>query len=334
VALALVTSCGQRGPAPSAVVRAYFNAYNSGDGQTMCDNFTPQLRSWFEREVAKNFFGRDPSCAAAAVGMIRYVEDAGFAKFKHLEVLSTEEHVDGAVAEVDVRARYRYKASNDNPENPINEDKIYLVRHGGRWLITKPGAVYFETQSASSPPSSMTDPPIPGKGSSTAAPQPPARFECSTKLVGDVTDKASGAPASLDIRRAWASVNSDGSECLGFAFASQPRPGTELYLEIMVEAKSGGQLGVEPYIRIGAGGSIYGLDELPPGSQAGWRDGELLLRWPAPKDAVPGQPFSLRAETKSLQIWEPMIKHPISMDSEDTFEADFGLYKAESNHSS
>jgi hypothetical protein len=316
-------SLAKKKRSPASVVRTYFNAYNKRDGKTMCRNFTPDLRNWFEQRVARLFTGQKYPCRKAAVGMIGYVEDAGFPEFKSVKVLSTKTHIHGSTAVVDVRARYRYK---DPDGRPIGTDKIYLFKKRGRWLIAKPGAVYFLSQSASNAPPSIVDPPIPDKGSHKPAPQPSAHFTCDTTLLGNKGDPAN-TPKSIDIRRVWVSSNSDGGYCLGFEFAARPRPGTELDLDISVDAESGGGLGSSPGIRIGKGGKIYGFaggDALGERAQAGWSNGQLVFRLPAWEGAAHVQHIEVEATTSSFQFWEPEIKHPMSARVSDRFWEEFG----------
>jgi uncharacterized protein YchJ len=315
--LVVAPACGEKkGPPPSAVVRAYFNAYNTHNGKVMCDNFTPELRSWLLRTAGKMAEPSNPPCSVAAIGLIGGFHELDMPIFKHLKVLSAEQQIQDSSAVVDVTARYHF-----DTEDTTGHDKIYLTRRNGRWLIEKPGAVYYITMSANGPPSSMVDPPIPDKGAGDPAPQPVADFNCGPKLLGDVPNDEENkfrAASSLDITRVAAYANSDGSACIVFSFRSPPLPGTELSLQINEDAS---------VIRIGAGGRFYGLDTLVLGSRAGWKDGKLELLWAVPKGAGKNPPFSFEVQTQSLQTSEPEIKHPFDPQgdaAEGMFEGNFG----------
>jgi hypothetical protein len=307
------------------VARAYVEDYNRRDGDAMCAAFTDELRDWFERLP---WFPRDASCAKIAPAAIGYGEESDTPTFERLEILSVRPHVSGRSARVEVEARYRYDAY-PKPLAQVFTDEIHLLERGGRWEVAKPGGVYFLTRSAYSPPASMLDPPIADAEAHEPAPQPHASFACGGRTVEVVHDAAGDAPAPLDLRRASASVNDDGSVCLRFAFAEPPRPGTALELEVSQPVPgSHGTIALSDLsVRIGSRGRIYLSLARNPQAEAsrrfgaGWDDGQLELLWRHPRYPVDGaRSVRLGGETKTLQVWEPLVRDPMLGTGDEPWE--------------
>jgi len=315
VLLGVTAGCGgsARGSADAAkVARAYVEDYNRRDGEAMCAAFTGALRDWFERVAA---FRPGLRCPRIVAGMIGYGEESDTPTFRRLEVLSVHPHVSGRSARVEVEARYHYEAY-PKPLASVFTDEIYLLDRGGRWQVSKPGAVYFLTQSAYSSPASVLDPPLGDAEAHKAAPQPAAPFRCNPERKPVMEDPAGDAPRGLDLRAASASVNDGGTVCLRFSFVGPPRPGTDLEVQIEQPAHLPTSTTTtrltDLSMRIGSRGRFYfTVNGSPDASRlfaAGWRNGRLELLWKQPERG----PVRFTASTKTLQPWEPLVHHPMT----------------------
>lgn len=303
-------------PAEAArVARTYVQAYNRRDGKTMCSQFSTELRDWFIRLPGLR---GSPSCPKSAAARIGYGEESDTPIFQRLTILGAAPTVSGEEAQVTIRARYLFKKFR-KPLTRVVTDKIYLANRDGAWRIVKPGGVWFFTQSAYNIPDSTLDPPILDAEAHQPAPQVTASFECAEPERNVVTDNAGDAPASLDVRRASATFNADGSVCARIAFQSAPRPGTSVNLQFEQRKASDARIWVtEASVRLGSGGDLhltYRRHENQDVSRflrAGWADGELCVLWLAQNGPVSG-PFTLRygGTTKTFQFWEPLIKSPM-----------------------
>lgn len=303
-------------PAHAATVaRTYVQAYNRRDGKTMCSQFSSELRDWF---VHLPGLRSSPSCAKIAAGRIGYGEESDTPTFQRLTILSATPTVTGEQAQVTIRARYRFK-KYPRPFSQVLTDQIYLANRNGSWRIVKPGGVWFFTQSAYNIPENTLDPPVSDAEAHQPAPQLPASFECAASQGNVINDAVGDAPASLDVRRATATFNTDGSLCVRIAFQAPPHPGTNVNLQFEQGQPNDPRISItEASVRVGSGGQIhitYRRHEKQVASrwfQAGWVDGELRVLWLAQKGPVAG-PFTLRysGTTSTFQFWEPLIKDPM-----------------------
>jgi hypothetical protein len=297
------------------VARTYVQAYNRRDGKTMCSQFSSELRDWF---VHLPGLRGSPSCAKMAAGRIGYGEESDTPIFQRLTILSATPTVTGEQARVTIRARYRFK-KYPKPFSHVVTDQIYLANRSGSWRVVKPGGVWFFTQSAYNIPENTLDPPISDAEAHQPAPQLPASFECEAAPGNVINDAVGDAPASLDVRRATATFNNDGSVCVRIAFQSPPYPGTTVDLGFEQRKSNDPRISLtEASIRVGSGGQLhltYKRHEKQDASrwfQAGWVDGELRVLWFAQKGSV-RSPFTLRygGATRTFQFWEPLINDPM-----------------------
>lgn len=297
------------------VARTYVQAYNKRDGKTMCSQFSSELRNWF---VHLPGLRGSPSCAKVAAGRIGYGEESDTPIFQRLTILSATPTVAGEQAQVTIRARYRFK-KYPKPFSQVVTDKIYLANRDGSWRVVKPGGVWFFTQSAYNIPDNTLDPPISDAEAHQPAPQLPASFECAEPQANVINDTVGDAPASLDVRRATATFNTDGSVCVRIAFQSAPHPGTKVGLQFEQRKPNDPRISVtEASVRVGSGGQIHltyrGHEKQDPSRwfRAGWVDGELRVLWLAQNGPV-ARPFTLRygGTTSTFQFWEPLIQDPM-----------------------
>jgi hypothetical protein len=70
---------------PAAVARAYYGAYNTKDGRTMCRVFTSELNHWFTHMPG---IRQNLTCAKVAPAFIGYGEESDTPLFRHLKILS------------------------------------------------------------------------------------------------------------------------------------------------------------------------------------------------------------------------------------------------------
>ena len=313
IAAACVAMTGRAaGGDAASVARAYYGAYNTKDGKAMCRLFTPELSHWFT-----HLPGLRPnlSCPRIAAGFIGYGEESDTPLFRRLNILSVAQKVDGDTAQVTVKARFHYKHF-PKPVATVFTDRLYFVKRGSAWQLVKPGGVWFLTMSAYNTPETMLDPPLTDDEAHTAAPQPPAAFDCTGRSAASLNDPARDAPASLDVRRASATVEADGSVCVRIAFDSPPLPGTVVSLRTEEHVPNARTYHVtEGSLRVGHGGALSSsLKEF----RAGWRDGELYVRFAV--SARGTYALQLGGSTKTLQLWEPLVHNPLRGGGSDPTE--------------
>lgn len=304
---------------PGAIARTYYGAYNTKDGKTMCRLFTPELSNWFAHLPGLR---ANLGCARAAAAFIGYGEESDTPLFHRLRILSVTQAVDGDEARVTVKARFNYKHF-PKPVSTVFTDRLYFSRRGSSWQLVKPGGVWFLTMSAYNTPETMLDPPITDDEAHTAAPQPSAAFDCAGKPAGTVNDAAHDAPAPLDVRRAVATIEADGSVCVRISFETAPRPGSALKLRAEQHAPGQRRFFVtDGSVRIGHGGR---LDSSLKAFRGGWRDGDLYVRFAVP--ARGSYTLQFGGSTKTLQMFEPLVHNPLlggGSDPIDGFGDSFG----------
>lgn len=132
-------------------VRDYIAAVNSRDGERVCRLLAPGA----EREL-------DPpkqrgGCAPTLSASIGYADPRGFPVWKRTRIVHFVSVVpsDGSGrATVEVRHRFA-----DRPTPSIEDDVIYLVRRGNRWLIAKPSSTLYRAIGVAEIPLSALQPP-------------------------------------------------------------------------------------------------------------------------------------------------------------------------------
>jgi hypothetical protein len=305
----------------AAVARAYVQAYSRRDGKAICAASSPELRRWFV-SLFRKITRRSASCPRAATAFIGQIDEGGQPVFQRLEVLAARTSPADEFTRVTVATRYHYK-DYPKPTSSVLTDQIYLVRRPSGWQVVKPGAVFFDTNSVLGSPMSLDDPPITDAEAHKPAPQPRASFPCASIPVSVVSDAAGDAPSAFDVRRATASVNPDGSVCFTFTFGGRPQPGTTLALDIKQPVTGGVYLTVVS-VNIGHRGRLdfllHASKAEPNRFRGGWIDGRLEVLWLAQKGPRDGHhPLRFDGSTRTLQEYEPLIRHPAKLIPGDRF---------------
>jgi hypothetical protein len=311
-AVSVATAGRAAGGDPAAAARSYYRAYNTKDGRTMCRLFTSELNHWFAHMpgVRPNL-----GCAKIATAFIGYGEESDTPLFTHVKVLSVAQRVDGDSARVTVKARFDYKHFPE-PVSTVFVDRLHLVKRGGSWQVAKPGGVWFLSASAYQTPETMLDPPLTDAEAHSPAPQPDAAFDCTGKLAGSLADPAGDAPASLDVRRVDATIESNDSICLRIAFEAPPLPGTVLKLRTEGHTSSSTRFHVaDGSVRIGHEGRLYSSLK---SFRGGWRNGQLYVRFAASSSGSHTPQFG--GTTKTLQFWEPFVEGPLLGRGDDPYD--------------
>jgi hypothetical protein len=316
LALLPLAGCGSGSPDPAATARSYVGAYDARDGRAICALFVPELRQWLTRA-----YGHRAGCARLLRAFIGYGEESDTPTFEHLRIGRVAAAASGSTAVVRVVERYRFH--NPSTIGPRTErlgftDTIYLVRRGGRWLVAKPGGVWFLTQSAYQIPPTVRDPPVVDPEAHAAAPRPRARFRCAGRPVLDVHDPQD-APPRLDVRRVRMLLEPSGDVCFLVALRAPPLPATVLSLHVELPVRYDPHGGSDVYdlgVRIGHLGVVRSgsLTRVRAPTSAGWIGSELALLWrrPAPVRPVVWARVRLTAELQSLQPDEPLVRRPLA----------------------
>jgi hypothetical protein len=298
--------------APSAVARSYYAAYNTKDGRTMCRLFTAELNRWFTHMPGMR---QNLPCSKIATAFIGYGEESDTPLFSHVKILAISQRIDDDSAQVTVKARFDYKHF-PKPVHVVFSDRLHLAKRGGSWQVAKPGAVWFLTASAYQIPETVLDPPLTDEEAHSPAPQRPAAVECTGTAAGALTDPAGDAPASLDVRHAGATIESDNRICLRIKFGAPPLPGTALKLRTEKHTSNSNRFRVaEGSVRVGHDGRLFSSLKSFSG---GWQNGELYVRFAAGGSG--SYTLRLGGTTKTLQFWEPFVQNPLLGRGSDPYD--------------
>lgn len=116
-------------------VRAYVAALDRGDGAQACRLLAPGALSGMR--VPR----RRPGCDRSVTASIGYRDPRGFPVFAGARVARIRAvAIDGAEARVTATTVTRFA---DDREPSVEDDVIYLQRRRGRWLIEKPGVIFY-----------------------------------------------------------------------------------------------------------------------------------------------------------------------------------------------
>ena len=133
---------GERGAEPGLsqaqreavqAMRRYVAAIDERDGEELCE----LVPSAAELELPEQHGG----CAASVRASIGYADPRGFPVFESAKLSGRPEiEVDGAEARATATVITEFA---DRSEPSVEDDVVYLERHGQRWLIAKPSSTLY-----------------------------------------------------------------------------------------------------------------------------------------------------------------------------------------------
>ena len=131
--------------------RAYIRALNTHDGRVVCGVLGPGALDGVRLPEPRE------SCPEALSASIGHVEKGGYPEWTRTKLLRAR-----IVLQGDDRARVTATVHHDfvgRPEISTEEDLIYLVRDGDRWLLAKPSTTFYRAIGARDVPPSVLSPP-------------------------------------------------------------------------------------------------------------------------------------------------------------------------------
>lgn len=139
--------------AAANTVRAYVAALDARDGEAVCALLAPGSLAAVELPE------RRASCGASVAASIGYRDPRGLpvwegADVARARVIDLARSGDEATVIATVVTRF-----SDRPEASIEDDVIYLVRAGGRWLVAKPSSTLYRAVGIADVPPSVLSPP-------------------------------------------------------------------------------------------------------------------------------------------------------------------------------
>jgi hypothetical protein len=221
MACAAVPAAAAPGDGARGAARAYLDAFNRHDGAAICAAWTPEMRRWLRTYLYPFSIGE--SCAQLARGGIGYYVDAGMGGWTHMEIRSAGAPVrrDGH-ARVPFVERHLHEHPGGSPDETLR-DVIHLVRRDGRWLVAKPGAVFYAASGGYYGGDTILDPP----GDPSVARRPsrlaPPRFLCGRPGLTVRSPRGRRRKPWLDVRRVSLSRDRRGM-CVAITLAARPRP--------------------------------------------------------------------------------------------------------------
>ena len=134
-----------------ALVRQYVEALNGRDGQGVCDLFAPAALDGLRLPEQRG------DCAASLSASIGYRDPRGLPVWEDATVPTVRiTEIDNRSATVVATVVSHFA---DRDEASVEDDVIYLVRSGGRWLIAKPSATLYRAVGIADVPPSVLAPP-------------------------------------------------------------------------------------------------------------------------------------------------------------------------------
>lgn len=133
--------------------RSYVAALGAHDGAAVCRLLAPHALDGFDLPVAGG------SCAASLTDSIGYRDPRGFPVWQGARITDirvAELSANGRSGEVIVSVVTRFA---DRDEVSIEDDVLYLVRRGERWLVAKPSATLYRAVGKGDIPASVVAPP-------------------------------------------------------------------------------------------------------------------------------------------------------------------------------
>ena len=135
----------------AVVVRRYVDALDARDGEAVCSLFVPGALDGVRLPRERG------DCGASLTASIGYRDPRGFPVYAGSRVarIASVKTADGTARTV--ATTVTQFAGNREPS--IEDDVVYLVRRGGRWLIAKPSATFYRAIGTGDIPPSVLAPP-------------------------------------------------------------------------------------------------------------------------------------------------------------------------------
>ncbi len=135
----------------AAAARGYVAALDSRDGERVCGSFAPGALD------AVSFPRARGDCGSSVGASIGYRDPRGFPVYEHSRLARVRSvRIDGAHARVVATVVTRFAGDR---EPSVEDDVIYLERHGSRWLIAKPSSALYRAIGVGDIPPSVLAPP-------------------------------------------------------------------------------------------------------------------------------------------------------------------------------
>jgi hypothetical protein len=139
--------------AAERTVREYVAALDSGDGVAVCILLAPGALASLELPEPR------PGCADSLSASIGYRDPRGLpvwdgARVTRVRVVDLSATGDEAKVIATVVTQFA-----DRPEVSVEDDIVYLVRGGGRWLVAKPSSTLYRAVGIADVPPSVLSPP-------------------------------------------------------------------------------------------------------------------------------------------------------------------------------
>ena len=133
------------------VIRAYVGALDARDGARACELFVPGALSQVHLPRDRG------TCARSLSASIGYRDPRGFPVFQSSRVARIPAvAIEGSTARVTATTVTRFA---DNREPSVEDDVIYLSKHGDTWLIAKPSAALYRAIGVGNIPPQVLAPP-------------------------------------------------------------------------------------------------------------------------------------------------------------------------------
>ena len=138
--------------AAARTVRAYVEALDARDGEAVCALLVPGALDELELPEPRG------DCAASLEASIGYRDPRGLPVWEGAEVRARPRDRDRR------RRRRRWSRPSsptfaDRDEASVEDDVVYLVRAGGRWLVAKPSSTLYRAVGIADVPPSVLSPP-------------------------------------------------------------------------------------------------------------------------------------------------------------------------------
>ena len=138
--------------AAARTVREYVEALDARDGEAACALLAPGALDEVELPEPRG------DCAASLAASIGYRDPRGLPVWEGASVAAVPDDRDSAGRPAKVVATVVTRFA-DRDEQSVEDDVVYLVRAGGRWLVAKPSSTLYRAVGIADVPPSVLSPP-------------------------------------------------------------------------------------------------------------------------------------------------------------------------------